>query len=72
MASNLFKAYGQPRPQQNTNVQNILQQFETFKSQFGNQDPKQAVEQLVASGQMTKEQFAQLGQMANSLRGMVN
>lgn len=48
MASSLFGS--QPNPMNN----NMLQQFNEFKRQFGNGDPKAAVEELLKSGKMTK------------------
>ena len=48
---------------------NLLQQFNEFASNFrGN--PKDKVDELLASGKMTRQQFEQLSQMARQLQGM--
>jgi hypothetical protein len=49
--------------------QNFQQQFGNFAQQMGNQNPQQMVEQLLASGRMSQEQFNQLSQMANMITG---
>lgn len=49
---------------------NIIEQFNNFASNFrGN--PKDKVDELLASGRMTRQQFDQLSQMAKSLQGML-
>lgn len=53
------------------NMTNVLNQFNQFRSQF-NGNPEQQVKQMLASGKMTQEQFNQLSQMANQLRGMIH
>ncbi len=45
------------------NLQNLGQRFQAFKSQFQG-DPRQKVQELLDSGQMTQEQFNQLSNMA--------
>lgn len=48
----------------------MSEQFRNFVSAFkGN--PKEQVEQLLRSGQMTKEQFNEYSQMANQLSSMI-
>lgn len=54
------------RPPQN----NPMARFNQFKSMF-NGDPKQQVQQLLDSGQMTQEQFERLSQMADNMYGML-
>lgn len=52
------------------NRPNIVEQFNAFASQFrGN--PKDKVDELLASGQMTRQQYDQLCQMARGLQGML-
>ena len=52
------------------NQPNLLQQFNEFASQFrGN--PKDKVDELLASGRMTRQQFDQLSEMAKGLQGML-
>ena len=61
----LFNRFGN---QQNQNP-SMIQQFNQFASNFrGN--PRQKVEELLRSGQMTKQQFDEYSQMANNLRQM--
>ena len=46
--------------------QSMIEQFKKFASMFrGN--PKQQVEQLLRSGQMTQEEFNEYSKMANDL-----
>lgn len=49
----------------------MLGRFNQFKAQFQG-DPKQQVEQLVQSGQMSKEQFEFFSDMAKRFQGMTN
>lgn len=51
------------RPEQNTGMNNMLQAFNRFRSTFTG-DPKQQVQNLLNSGQMTQAQYNQLSQMA--------
>ncbi len=49
---------------------NFINQFNQFRSTFlGN--PEAQVKQLLQSGQMSQEQFEQLGQMANQLKQFI-
>ena len=58
------------KPQQNTPMNNFLNQFNQFKSTFtGN--PEQQVKQLLSSGRMSQEQFNQFAQTANQLRKLI-
>ena len=55
---------------QNFPQNDIVSQFNEFASQFrGN--PKDKVDELLASGRMTRQQFDQLSQMARGLQGML-
>lgn len=47
----------------------MVEQFNQFVSNFRG-DPKQKVEELLKTGQMSREEFNQYSQMANNLRGM--
>ncbi len=72
MPNPLFQRFGgvQPNasPQQN-NLSNLFTQFNNFRQTFrGN--PKQQVEQLLATGQMSKQQYEQLSQMAQQFQQM--
>jgi len=45
------------------NFMEFVNQFNQFRNNFQG-DPEQQVKQLISSGRMTQDQFAQLGQMA--------
>lgn len=63
MAGGLFDRFG--------GFANFMTQFNQFKQsmQNGRMDPKQQVQQMLNSGQMTQEQFNQLREMANQITG---
>ena len=66
MSNPLFNQYGnQGYPYSYGNP--MLQQFMQFKNSFSG-DPKQAVQNLMASGQMSQQQFNQLAQQATQLQ----
>lgn len=52
------------------NMANMLQRFNQFRSTFSG-DPKQAVQNLLNSGQMSQQQFNQLQQMATQFQKML-
>ena len=51
-----------------TNQNGLQQQFDNFRKTV-NGNPQAIVENLVKSGQMSQQQYQQLSQMANLLRG---
>ena len=51
------------------NMQNFMQRFQQFKNQFQG-DPRQQVQDLLDSGQMTQEQFNQLSNMAKMYQNL--
>lgn len=59
-----------PLPGPLGNMQNFMNQFNQFRQTFHG-DPKQQVQQMLNSGQMTQEQFNQLSQMATQLQRMM-
>ena len=64
---------GGNNPFQNTpfgNMMNFMQSFNQFRQGFQG-DPKQQVQNLLNSGQMTPDQLNQLQQMAQQIRGMM-
>lgn len=64
----LFGMFG---PKQPFNpVTNLVTQFQNFKMGFQG-DPRQKVQELLDSGQMTQEQLNQLMGMANQFKGML-
>ena len=50
-------------------MQNFNSKFSTFKQQFGQQDPKMVVQQLLNSGRMSQSDFNRLRMMANMITG---
>lgn len=66
MASSLFV---NPNPQ--SNVLGMLQQFAQFKQTMSGKDPQAIVQGMLESGQMTRQQFDQLSQMATQLQGIL-
>lgn len=62
MGNPLFNQFGN----QNNNMNDFINQIMDFKKNFtGN--PKQEVEKLLSSGQMSQQQFNQLSQIANQI-----
>ena len=53
-----------------THLANMLQRFNQFRSTFSG-DPKQVVQNLLNSGQMSQQQFNQLQQMASQFQKMM-
>lgn len=52
------------------NVSNVVNQYNQFKSNFQG-DPRQKVQDLLNSGQMTQEQFNQLSAMAQVFQSLI-
>ena len=80
MASSLFA--NQPSPTQppnngsvpgigGGNLLQMIRQFGEFKRQMQGGDPAKIIENLLASGEMTREQFTELAQLARSLEGIL-
>ena len=64
----LFGMFG---PKQPANpMLNLMTQFQNFKMGFQG-DPRQKVQELLDSGQMTQEQLNQLMAMANQFKSMM-
>lgn len=53
------------------NSNNIVNQFNQFQKQLGNQDPKMLVMNLLNSGKMTQEQYKQLQMQAKQLEPLL-
>lgn len=68
--SSLFNMFGQQTPTMNGGFANMMSQFQQFKQNFSG-DPKQQVQQLLDSGQMSQEQFNKLSQMATQFQKMM-
>lgn len=52
------------------NMATMMQQFNQFKNNF-NGDPKQIVQQMLNSGQISQQQFNQVAQMATQFQKMM-
>lgn len=64
MANPLFSQFGN---NQNNPMSQFMSDFNRLKQTIG--DPKQMVESLLQSGQMSQDQFNQFSQMANQIMG---
>lgn len=67
MSNPLLSVLGKPQqtaPNTPRNPAQMLAAFADFKRSFSG-DPKAAVQQLLASGKMSREQFQQLSALAN-------
>lgn len=80
MASSLFGNPQNPTPQQSDggiaglgggSILQMLQKFSEFKQMMQGKDPEKIVSNLLASGQMTREQFEELAQLAHTLEGVL-
>ena len=73
MANSLFNSIGnQPNnlPGPFGNIQELMGKLNQFQQSFQG-DPKQQVQQLLNSGQMTQGQYNQLSQMATQIQKML-
>lgn len=68
MSNPLYEQYGQPQVQYNNP---LLQRYLQFKNSFQG-DPRQTVQNLLATGQMSQSQFNTLAQQATQLQKMLN
>lgn len=71
MNNSLFNILGPQRINQGNNFMNLISQFNEFKSVYKGGDPKQQVQSLLRSGQMSQEQFKQLAETADQLRAFL-
>lgn len=78
MPSSLFGSPASPAPQQPQpsngglgNIMQLVRQFGEFKRMLSGKDPKQIVEGLLSSGQMSREQFDEFSQMAEGLKDIL-
>ncbi len=77
MGNPLFSRFNQngsnfiPQHGQNSmnNMMGLMQKFNQFKNNFQG-DPREQVQQLLNSGQMSQEQFNNLSQMASQFQNM--
>lgn len=72
MANPLFNMFGNnPQAGPFGNMTQLMSQYNEFKSNFQG-DPKQKVQELMNSGQMSQEQFAQLSSMAQTFQQLMH
>ena len=50
---------------------NVVQQFMQFKQQMQGKDPQKIVEQMLADGWMSQQQFEQLKAIAENFKGVL-
>ena len=62
--------YNQNQPSQNP-MMNIVQQFQQFSSNFRG-DPRQRVQELLNSGQLSQQQFNYLSNLAQQFQNMLS
>ena len=70
MSNSIFNVLGPQRIDKGNDLTQMLTQFNEFKSMFKG-DPKQQVQSLLRSGQMSQEQFKQLAEQADQLRAFL-
>ena len=68
MANSLFAQFGDQPP--NNGLMQIMAQAQELQKTF-NGNPKEEVERLLNSGQMSQDQFNKFAQMANQIRAMM-
>lgn len=66
MANPLFNAFGN-----NNQFGDLIKQAQDFKKQFGNINPREEVERLLNSGEMSQAQFNQYSQIAQQVAHMM-
>ena len=73
MASSVFKSLGgssSKLPGPFGNMQEMMTRLNQFKQSFQG-DPKQQVQQLLNSGQISQDQYNKLSQMATQIQNML-
>ena len=68
MANSLFNQFGNQPP--NNGLMQIMAQAQNLQKTF-NGNPREEVERLLNSGQMSQDQFNRFAQMANQIRAMM-
>ena len=68
MANSLFTQFGNQPP--NNGLMQIMAQAQNLQKTF-NGNPREEVERLLNSGQMSQDQFNRFAQMANQIRAMM-
>lgn len=70
MGNPFYNAPQQGNPFENNPMMNMLQQFQQFRANFQG-DPRQKVQELLNSGQMSQQQFNQLSQLAQQFQSFI-
>ena len=71
MTNPMLQALSQERSQQMpNNPMQMMQKFAEFKRQMQSKNPQAIVQQLLASGQMSQQQFDSLKQQAQALQSL--
>lgn len=71
MTNPMLQALSQARSQQMpNNPMQMMQKFAEFKRQMQGKNPQAIVQQLLASGQMSQQQFDSLKQQAQALQSL--
>ena len=70
MSNPLYSLFGGPNQIPDSNLGNLLKQFQRFRQTF-NGDPRQQVQQLLNSGRVSQEQYNQAVRLAEMLQRMV-
>ena len=68
MANSLFTQFGNQQP--NNGLMQIMAQAQDLQKTFDG-NPREEVERLLNSGQMSQDQFNKFAQMANQIRAMM-
>lgn len=71
MANPMMQALNKSAGQRPSNPLQMIRQFAQFKKQMQGKNPQEIVQELLDSGQMTREQFEALKQQAKSLQGIL-
>ena len=69
MANQLFQQYGK-QPVNDGGFAQMVQQIQQFRQSFRG-DPRQEVQRLLNSGEMTQDQFNRYAQMADQIAQMM-
>ena len=68
MSNPLFNALGGNIPQ---GAPNMMQQFQQFMSQMQGKNPREEINKLLQSGQISQQQLNQAQQMAHQMSGIL-
>ena len=71
MANPMMQELNQSAGKRPSNPLQMIRQFAQFKKQMQGKNPQAIVQELLDSGQMTREQFEALKQQAKSLQGIL-